>query len=83
MATTVKVIHEVSKVYSSGVRLCYQFCKYIHDNGQVEDGYRWMYRNQQGKLLAHRGQARLLNMQVQLELIGKSIAEGWGNKQCS
>lgn len=80
MASKVQVVHEVQKNnFSHGGVLCFQWCRYVHDNGTLEEGYRFIWRNSEGKMLAHRGQARIPSIEVALKLIQEAKNEGWGN----
>ena len=68
---------QVLKSVSEG-RLCFQWCRYIYDNGETEMGYRFIWRREDGTLQAARGQARLPSIKFAQQLMAKAKAEGWG-----
>jgi hypothetical protein len=69
---------QVLKSVSEG-RLCFQWCRYIYDNGErPETGYRFIWRREDGTLQAARGQARLPSIKHAEQLIAKAKAEGGG-----
>ena len=76
----VKVIHEVKRhrVENKWV-LCFQYCKYVYDANTSETGYRFMWRQPNGKLLSAKGQARIPKMSDILYLVSKAMEQGWGN----
>lgn len=78
--THVKVIHEVKRheVENKWV-LCFQYCKYVYDANTSETGYRFMWRQPNGKLLSAKGQARIPKMSDILYLVSKAMEQGWGN----
>lgn len=78
--THVKVIHEVKRheVENKWV-LCFQYCKYVYDANTSETGYRFMWRQPNGKLLSAKGQARIPKMSDLLYLVSKAMEQGWGN----
>ncbi len=83
MSASVKVYREVRrKVYDSDDELCFQWCEYRQrdesGNRWSEWGYRFMWRNTLGNLVAHRGQARIPSWEVLQELIQEADREGWG-----
>ena len=76
----VKVIYEVKRheVENKWV-LCFQYCKYCYDANTSETGYRFMWRQPNGKLLSAKGQARIPKMSDILYLVSKAMEQGWGN----
>ena len=59
--------------------LCFQFCRYIYDNGKMEEGYRFIWRRPDDRSLqAARGQARIPSIELAQELMQKAINAGWG-----
>lgn len=79
MAGRVRVLHEVKKSYPNEWALCFQWCVYQYDDGSSERGYRYIWRDPTGRQMAHRGQARIPNINTMEELIKKAKAAGWGN----
>lgn len=78
--THVKVIHEVKRreVENKWV-LCFQYCKYVYNANSSETGYRFIWRNPDGKLQGAKGQARIPKMSDILYLVSKAMEQGWGN----
>lgn len=60
--------------------LCFQFCRYIYDDGNMEEGYRFIWRTPEDRnLQAARGQARIPSIELAQELMQKAINAGWGH----
>lgn len=77
----VQVLEEVSKKMGSDWKLCLQWCRYIYDNGELQQGYRFIWRRPDGSLQAARGQARIPSIKIARELIAKAEGEGWGKNE--
>ena len=75
----IQVINEVSKEGDGGWFLCLHWCTYIYDDGRMERGYRFIWRDEEGKLRAQRGQACIWSLNFAQELIYKAKKEGWGD----
>ena len=75
----VKVHVETERSYESGWSLCLQWCTYNYDNGESEEGYRFIWRRDNNCLQAARGQARIPSLKIAQELIDIAINQGWGN----
>jgi hypothetical protein len=80
-AARVQVIEEVAEEFEIGWKLCFQWCRYIYDNGSLEQGYRFIWRRPDGSLQAARGQARIPSIKMAKKLMAKAEAEGWGRNQ--
>ena len=75
----VEILHEtMQKTCDEGWALCFQQCKYHYDNGQIQAGYRFIWRRPDGTLQAARGQARIPSVAVMLKLVSTAMSEGWG-----
>lgn len=73
-------LHEVSKRYPDGWRLCFQYCRWVYgDDRPDEYGYRFIYRDPQGKLRPQRGGARIEDLKTAEELMAEARSEGWGD----
>ena len=73
------VIKEVkSEPYNGGWLLCFQKVRYVYDNGEVQEGYRFIWRRPDGSLQAARGQARIPSLKTARVLMAQSEKEGWG-----
>ena len=73
----VQVLNEVSVGPEDGWRLCFQWCRYVYDSGELEDGYRFIWRRPDGSLQAARGQARLPSVRVITELLQMAKSQKW------
>ena len=56
-----------------------QWCRYIYDNGNMEHGYRFIWRKPGGSLQPARGQARIVSLKDAEELMKVARNEGWGD----
>jgi hypothetical protein len=80
MTGRVYVLHSVEKeIGDEGWRLCFQYGRYVYEEGSSEEGYRFIWRRPNGNLQAARGQARIPSIEDARELIELAINEGWGN----
>lgn len=73
------VIHEVARDGGSGWRLCYQFCRYNFPDGESRTGFRFMWKDDTGKLKTYRGGARIYSSAMAMGMIVEAIEQGWGN----
>ena len=67
----------------SGWELCFQRCRYVHDEGDLAEGYRFIWRTPEGKLQPARGQARLPSIALAKRFMDQAIEEGWGGEDFS
>lgn len=74
----IQVLQEISKDMGPEWKLCFQWCRYVYDNGGLEEGYRFIWRRPDGSLQAARGQARIPSIKIAKELMASAEAEGWG-----
>ena len=56
-----------------------QWCRYFYDDGNMEHGYRFIWRRPNGSLQPARGQARIVSLEQAEGLIERARNEGWGN----
>jgi len=84
-AARVQVIREAARGNPNDWRLCLQWCRYVYDGGNMQEGYRFMWRRPDGSLQAARGQARIPSIAIALELLQQAQQEGWGENhgECS
>ena len=75
----VQVVNEVSKRGANGWVLCFQWGRYLYDNGKMEQGYRFIWRRPDGTLQPARGQARIPSIKFAEELINEAKEAGWGD----
>jgi len=57
--------------------LCFQRCMYHYDDGSTEEGYRFIYRKENGNLQPARGQARIPDAKTLHLLIAAAERAGW------
>lgn len=74
----VQVIHETAGGPAGDWRLCFQWCRYFFGNGDMEEGYRFIWRRPDNSLQAARGQARIESIEVARQLMQRAEEEGWG-----
>jgi hypothetical protein len=80
MVTRVQVLNEVSVPHGSeGFRLCFQWCRYVYGDNTLDYGYRFIWKNPTGGMMAHRGQARIQSIALMMQLSQMAIDAGWGN----
>jgi len=81
MAVTgrVQVLDEVLHDEESGRSLCFQRCRYVFDNGTIEEGFRFIWRHADGRLQGARGQARIPSLRIAQVLLDQAVAAGWGH----
>ena len=81
MATRVVVFNEaIHPDYPpGGWQLCFQWVRYMKENGDTQDGYRFIWRRPAGDLQAARGQARIPSLAQAGTLFEMARAAGWGN----
>lgn len=75
-----QIFNEVSKPAKEEKevwKLYFQKGKYIYDNGESEEGYRFIWRRPDGTLQAARGQARIPSKKELLELLDLASEGGW------
>lgn len=66
--------------------LCFQWCRYLYDDGTIEHGYRFIWRRPKsdgGSLQAARGQARIPSIAILERLVERAKKEGWGDHDAS
>ena len=76
--SSIKVLHEVKKQAKDGEYLCLQHVLYPYSDSDDKEGYRFIWRTEDGKMQPSRGQARIPSLSVALELISTAMSEGWG-----
>ena len=77
----VQIVKEVKleKPQYRGWVLCLQWCRYLYDNGNMQLGYRFIWRRPvSGALQPARGQARIPTLEDAETLIAMARSEGWG-----
>lgn len=82
MSMRVEVLNEVKMADPSpgGIwNLAFQWCRYVDDGtGSFYFGYRFIWRDENGKLRPTRGQARLHSLVLIRDLLQKAESAGWG-----
>ena len=75
----VQVINQVEKEWEGSWKLCLQWGRYFFDDGNMEYGYRFIWRDPDGNLHPTRGQASIPSLSVAEELINEARKLGWGD----
>ena len=57
--------------------LSFQRVRYVYENGDREEGFRFIWIRDDGTLQAARGQARIPRLSVALNLIERAQQRGW------
>jgi len=70
---------QVESATPGGARLCLQWGRYIYEDGNLETGYRFIWRKPSGSLQAARGQARIPSLDLARILMGIAKERGWGD----
>jgi len=76
----VQVVNEVSEGIEGDWVLCLQWCRYLYDDGNLEQGYRFIWRRPNGTLQPARGQARIPSLDWAQRLMDRARNAGWGNQ---
>jgi hypothetical protein len=78
----VEILRETPNERTEGKwQLCFQWCRYVYDDGSTQQGYRFIWRRPNGNLQAGRGQARIPSIEQAMALMRVAEAEGWGGFQ--
>lgn len=77
----VQIVNEVQKDKPKPGKwvLCLQWCRYLYDDGNMEHGYRFIWRRPNGSLQPARGQARIVSLKDAEKLMEMARNEGWGD----
>ena len=70
--------YEVGALFKSDWVLVLQYGRYVLDDGEIQEGYRFMYRDPEGKLRPFRAGARIPSLRVARELMKRASDRGWG-----
>jgi hypothetical protein len=73
----VEIIHEVCSGTLGDWNLCFQWGRYVYDDGSSQTGYRFIWRKPDGNLQAARGQARIPCAADMFRLIQMANEAGW------
>ena len=79
VTANIEVKHSTEHKMDSGWSLCFQHCIYHYDNDTKQEGYRFIWKRDNGTLQTARGQARLPSISIILKLLSVAMSEGWGN----
>jgi hypothetical protein len=75
----VAVLNEVTLDQPKDWQLCFQRCRYMYDDGSIQDGFRFIWRRPDGSLQAARGQARIPSLKDARLLMAEAEKAGWGH----
>ena len=77
----VNVLREVRTGDVGDWQLCFHWCRYLLDEGEIQYGYRFVWRRKEdGSIQAARGQARIPNLSVAKDLMESAAKAGWGDR---
>jgi len=72
-----EIKNEVTNGQEDDWCLYFQYGIYHYNDGTSEDGFRFIWRREDGSLQAARGQARIPSKKDLFELLAKASAEKW------
>lgn len=75
----VQILNEVTGGQENEWRLCFQRVRYIFDDGDIHEGYRFIWRRDDNSLQGARGQARIPSLRVARILMAEAERAGWGH----
>jgi hypothetical protein len=70
-------IHDEVQLPAGTWHICFQRVTYHYDDGNSEDGYRFIWRRPNNSLQAARGQARIPDRVTLKRLIKMAESQGW------
>jgi hypothetical protein len=76
--TRIQVVNETPSRHDGTWQLRLQWCRYLHADGTMQYGYRFIWLRPDGSLQATRGQARIPSFATTQQLFSQAKAEGWG-----
>ena len=71
--------YEVGTHVGSNWLLVLQYGRYVFEDGEFQEGYRFMYRDPEGKLRPFRAGARIPSLRMARELMQRASDGGWGD----
>ena len=78
--TRIQVVNETPSKHDGTWQLRLQWCRYLHADGGMQYGYRFIWLRPDGSLQATRGQARLPSFAVAERLFAAAKSQGWGDQ---
>jgi len=69
--------NEVTNHLEDGWKLYFQYGTYVYDKNNSEQGFRFIWRDPEGKLQPARGQARIPSKKDIFELLALASKEKW------
>jgi hypothetical protein len=76
--TRIQVVNETPSKHDGTWQLRLQWCRYLHADGGMQYGYRFIWLRPDGSLQATRGQARVPSFGTAQRLFDQAKSEGWG-----
>jgi hypothetical protein len=76
--TRIQVVNETPSKHDGTWQLRLQWCRYLHADGGMQYGYRFIWLRPDGSLQATRGQARIPSFATVQRLFDQAKSEGWG-----
>jgi hypothetical protein len=77
--TRIQVVNETPGKHDGKWQLRLQWCRFLHADGSMQYGYRFIWIKPDGSLQATRGQARVPSLAAVQQLFAQAKAEGWGD----
>lgn len=75
----VQILNEAMSDEGGGWHLCFQWCRYLYENNEIQHGYRFIWRKPpHGNIQPARGQARIPSLAKLKTLTDQAEREGWG-----
>lgn len=74
------VVKETSKPTGGGYVLYLQYGRFEYSDRPYQAGYRFIWKDPEGRYITARGQARLPSLALAEELMNQARAEGWGDR---
>jgi len=75
----VQVLRQAIEGSSGDWQLAFQWCRYLYDDNEIQEGYRFVWRRPDGTIQAARGQARIPSIERAQALMSQARQEGWGD----
>jgi len=73
----VEILNEVTLDGEEGWTLCFQYCTYHYEDSTTEDGFRYIWRRENGSLQAAQGQAKIPDENTLHRLLNAAREDGW------
>jgi hypothetical protein len=75
----VQILDEIDPGPRKTWRLCFQRVRYVYDDGNLQEGFRFIWRRDDDSLQGARGQARIPSLRAARLLMAEAEKAGWGH----